>query len=149
MPHVHTVEAFPEVLEGIPTPAIFFAITGMDPGDDPGDGRSCVRATFEACVLVDANRRRAPLQASILAAQLTDLLRMQYWDLDFVEGTTAVRAMPDGSTPELVQCAAWAVQWQQTVYLGATDWPWSDEPPGVLELNLGDDVPGVRIGAQP
>lgn len=147
MPAVQAVEAFPETPDGLARPAIVFAITAMDPGADPGDGRSCVKATFEASMLVDANLPGAALQAVELAAQMADLLHCQHWNLDFVEGTTSVRAKPADATSESWRKKAWTVQWQQLVYLGQEQWPWDNQGPGSLLLGFSPDTgPGKEDG---
>ncbi|WP_241108975.1 hypothetical protein [Pseudomonas sp. MPFS] len=147
MPAVRAVEAFPETPDGLARPAIVFAITAMDPGADPGDGRSCVKTTFEASMLVDANLPGAALQAVELAAQMADLLHCQHWNLDFVEGTTSVRAKPADATSESWRKKAWTVQWQQLVYLGQEQWPWDNQGPGSLLLGFSPDTgPGKEDG---
>ncbi|UCZ87179.1 hypothetical protein LGQ10_13055 [Pseudomonas sp. L5B5] len=140
MPAVQAVEAFPEAPDGMPRPAIVFAITAMDPATDPGDGRSCVKATFEASMLVDASLPGAALQAVELAAQMADLLHCQHWNLDFVEGTTSVRAKPADATSESWRKKAWTVQWQQQVFLGQEQWPWANQGPESLLLGFGPDT---------
>ena len=140
MPQLHTVEALPKVLEDATEPALYLAITGLDQGTDPGDGRSCMQATLEARVRVDANLVQAPLQAAILAAQLIELLRCQQWDLDFVEGATAVSAKPADIVSEPAYRAEWIVRWQQLIYLGQEQWPWPNQPPGTLVLGVGPDT---------
>ncbi|MDZ4325521.1 MAG: hypothetical protein U1A73_11005 [Pseudomonas sp.] len=32
----------------------------------------------------------------------------------------------------------WVVEWTQQIYLGEAQWPWPDQPPGTLVLDLGD-----------
>ncbi|OOV98545.1 hypothetical protein MF4836_09350 [Pseudomonas sp. MF4836] len=146
MPQLHTVEALPKVLEDATEPALYLAITGLDQGTDPGDGRSCMQATLEARVRVDANLVQAPLQAAILAAQLIELLRCQQWDLDFVEGATAVSAKPADIVSEPAYRAEWIVRWQQLIYLGQEQWPWPNQPPGTLVLGVGPDTGALDEG---
>lgn len=132
LPQLQNIAAYPVLEAGMKLPALFYAITGMAPAPDPGDGRTCIVATFEALILVEEVREQAPLQAAILASKLVKLLDGQYWDLDFVDQTHDVQAMPSEITPELLKCVGWSVQWRQVVYLGDTEWPWPDEPPGSL-----------------
>lgn len=140
MPQVVYVQDYPVLEEGMPLPALIYALTNLAPWEDPGDGRVSLLATFEACILVESSRDRAPLQAAILAGKLVQLLHNQYWDLDFVDHVRDVQAMPTESIPELEQCSAWSVQWRQPVYLGETEWPWPDEPPGSLVFVVGPDA---------
>ncbi|WP_256205410.1 hypothetical protein [Pseudomonas tussilaginis] len=132
LPQVKHVEAYPVIKEGMPLPALIYAMTGVAPATSPGDGRLCVKATFEACILVESKRKMAPLQAAILASKLMQLLDEQYWNVDFVDQVHGVQAMPTEMVPELARCMGWSVMWQQDVYLGDTEWPWENEPPGSL-----------------
>lgn len=137
MPRVVHVEAYPELESIVAEPALLFALVDMKPGGDTGTGKTTMICQFQAAILVDATRPRAPLQAAILAAKLAAVLRGQYWDLDFVDAPSRVHARPDGSTPELSQFCVWVVDWVQEVHLGEIEWPWPDEAPGLLVLDVG------------
>lgn len=139
MPKVVEVKAYPELESIVAEPSLLFALVDMKPGEDTGTGKTTMACQFQAAILVDATRTRAPLQAAILAAQLANVLRGQYWDLDFVDAPTRVHARPDGSTPELAQFCVWVVDWVQVVHFGEFEWPWPDEAPGTLLFGLGDD----------
>lgn len=139
MPKVVHVEAYPELESIVAEPALLFALVDMKPGEDKGTGKTAMVCQFQAAILVDATRSRAPLQAAILAAQLANVLRSQYWDLEFVDATSRVHARPDGSTPELAQFCVWVVDWVQEVHFGEFEWPWPDEAPGTLVFDLGSD----------
>lgn len=139
LPQIPLVEAYPKLIkEGMKLPALLYAATNFAPGFKPGDGRLCLKVTFEALILLEAARPLAPLQAAILAGKVMQLLDDQYWDLDFVGGVENMQAMPAEVVPELARCVGWALQWQQDVYLGDTTWPWSDEPPGSLVFDIPD-----------
>lgn len=140
MPDVVDVQHYPKIEEGLPMPALYFAMSGLGPGPDPGDGRTAVLATFEACVLVESDRDQAHLQAAVLATKLVKLLHNQYWGVASVDLATHVQAMPSESLPELVQCAAWTVLWRHVIYLGETEWVWPDEPPGSLVFAFAPDT---------
>ncbi|WP_200627814.1 hypothetical protein [Pseudomonas sp. LAM2023] len=133
LPQFRLIEAYPKLVkEGMKLPALLYAATNFAPGADPGDGRLCLKVTFEALVLLESSRALAPLQAAILASKLMKVLRLQYWEADFVGPTENVQAMPAEFVPELASCVGWSVQWQQDVYLGDVEWPWEDQPPGSL-----------------
>lgn len=141
LPQFQHIEAYPKLIkEGMRLPALLYAASNFAPGDDPGDGRLCLKVTFEALVLLESSRPLAPLQAAILASKLMKLLRHQYWDADFVGSTENVQAMPSEFLPELARCVGWSVQWQQDVYLGDTEWPWENEPPGSLVFSFDPDT---------
>lgn len=140
VPGFATVEAFSAVNEHTPLPALAHAITGMKAGIDPGDGRVCILASFEARILVVAPPQHAGLQAATLAAQAALLLRQQYWGLGFVEATANVQARPAMLPPEVPGTLEWQVQWEQPVYLGDLQWPWPDQPPGSLIFAFSPDT---------
>lgn len=136
IPAFRHVEPYPELNKAMGEPALVFAMTGMAPGPDDGTGKTAMNCRFQAVILVDSTRNRAPLQAAILASRVATALRGQYWDVDFVEEPTHITVQPDGSTPELAQFCVWVVEWMQVVHFGEFEWPWADEPPGTLMFGL-------------
>lgn len=140
MPQLETVEAYGAVDENTALPALAYGITGMQPGIDAGDGRTCVLATFEALITLDRDVDQAGLQVTLLAAQLTELLNKQFWALSFVEGARNVEACRVAATADNLLHVAWKVQWQQVLYLGAAQWLWPDEPPGSAVFGFEPDT---------
>lgn len=137
MPRVLHVEQFPELDAQVNTPALLYGITDMTLGTDRGEGKTALIGRFQSCILVDADRPKASLQAAILAAQMTTVLKDQWWDLDFVTGPPEqVHAQPEAPTAELEQFVMWSVQWVQPFEVGEFTWPWPDEPPGSLVFNI-------------
>lgn len=144
MPRVVQVEAFPELECEVRTPALLFALTDLSPGKDRGTGKTALVGRFQSCILIDAVRKKAPLQAAILAAQMATVLHNQWWgDLDFVTGEPEhIHAQPEAPTKELEQFVMWSVEWTQAFEVGDFEWPWPDEPPGSLLVGINDDVIG-------
>lgn len=137
MPRVLHVEQFPELDAQVNTPALLYGITDMTLGTDRGEGKTVLIGRFQSCILVEADRPKASLQAAILAAQMTTVLKNQFWDLDFVTGPPEqVHAQPEAPTQELEQFVMWSVQWVQPFEVGEFTWPWPDEPPGSLVFNI-------------
>ena len=139
IPAFKHVEPYPELNKEMGEPALVFAVTGMGEVDDTGTGKTTLNCRFQAVVLVDATRKRAPLQAAILAGRVATVLHGQYWGLDFVESPEHIQVQPDGSTPELAQFCVWVVEWMQVVHFGEFSWPWPDEPPGTLLISVNDE----------
>ena len=140
IPRVLHVEQFPELDAQVNTPALLYGITDMTLGTDRGEGKTALIGRFQSCILVDADRPKASLQAAILAAQMTTVLKDQWWGLDFVTGPPEqVHAQPEAPTAELEQFVMWSVQWIQPFEVGEFTWPWPDEPPGSLMLGINDD----------
>lgn len=137
MPRVLHVEQFPELDAQVNTPALLYGITDMTLGTDRGEGKTALIGRFQSCILVDADRPKASLQAAILAAQMTTVLKGQWWGVDFVTGPPEqVHAQPEAPTQELEQFVMWSVQWIQPFEVGEFTWPWPDEPPGSLVFNI-------------
>lgn len=136
MPQLASVASYTAQQPGTPLPALFHGLVGLRPGTDPGDGRVCVVATFEARIVVDAGRTAASIEAASLAAQAMVVLHQQYWGSDFAEPTKAIRAVPHASE---WPAALWTVQWEQVLYLGDEQWPWPDQPPGSLVFAFDPD----------
>lgn len=141
MPRVVHVEQFPELGAEVMTPALLYGITDMAPGQDRGEGKTAIIGRFQSCILVEADRPRASLQAAILAGQMMTVLKDQWWNLDFVTGPPEqVHAQPEAPTLELEQFVMWSVQWIQPFELGEFEWPWPDEPPGSLVFGFSPDI---------
>ncbi|MDO9402907.1 MAG: hypothetical protein Q7T87_02630 [Polaromonas sp.] len=139
MPRVLHVEQFPELGAQVNTPALLYGITDMTLGTDRGEGKTALIGRFQSCILVDAERPKASLQAAILAAQMTTVLKDQLWDVDFVTGPPQqVHAQPEAPTQELEQFVMWSVQWIQPFEVGEFTWPWPDESPSGLVAPEGE-----------
>ncbi|MDD1014690.1 hypothetical protein [Pseudomonas rubra] len=139
LPQFETVEAYVSADHTTVLPALFHSITGLKPGDDPGDGRVRVIATFDARIFVASASQHAALEAVTLASQVTVLLRKQFWAQDFVDEAQAVQARPVQAPADAVVPHSWTVQWEQALYLGERQWPWPDEP-GPLAFAFSPDT---------
>jgi len=147
MPKVLHVEEFPELGCEIEVPALLYGLTDLTLGEDRATGQTALIGRFQSCILIDATRPRASLQAAILAAQLIVVLRYQMWGLEFVTGIPEnIHAQPEAPTQELEQFVMWSVQWTQAFEIGTLEWPWPDEPPGSVMPEL---VGGVEIEFTP
>lgn len=135
LPGVQSVAVWPNIDDRISLPAVFVELAEMEPGQDPGTGEVGLSCKFEARVITDPIQSDHHQQAAFLAGQLAVLLRMQSWDVE-VEPAEFVRAMQDWTKPELDGYTVWVVEWTQQIYLGEAQWPWPDEPPGTLVLNI-------------
>ena len=141
LPGVEMVAAWPDLSsrQHIPLPAVFLELAEVEPGQDIGTGETTVVCKFEARIVVDVIRDHHQRQAVHLATQLAVLLRAQTWGLE-VEPAEFVQAVQDWTRPELDGYTVWLVEWTQTVYLGAEEWPWPDEPPGTLVFGFNHET---------
>nr|WP_306218031.1 MULTISPECIES: hypothetical protein [unclassified Pseudomonas] len=119
----------------IPTPVVLLEMAEMEPAPDIGTGETSLTCKFEARIIVDSISADPQRQAVQLASQLAVLLRGQNWGLG-VACAQFVRSTQDWTKPELDGYFVWLVEWDQTVYLGAEEWPWPDEPPGSLVISI-------------
>ncbi|QBF25571.1 hypothetical protein EXN22_07605 [Pseudomonas tructae] len=145
MPQLETVAGYATTEQNTALPALNHAMVSFRPGTDPGDGRCCILATFEADIHVDASVMQAPLQAASLATQLTVLLRQQFWQLDFVQAANNVQASVVQPGAGTTFPTTWRVQWEQALLLGAVQWPWPDQT-GPLAFAFSPDT-GPRFEA--
>lgn len=135
LPCVQTVAVWPVIEDGIRLPAVVIELAEMEPGQDPGTGEMGLSCKFEARVITDPIQDDHHQQAVFLAGQLAVLLRQQCWGVA-VEPAEFVQAMQDWTKPELDGYTVWVVEWTQQIYLGQMQWPWPDQPPGTLVLNI-------------
>ncbi|WLG26017.1 hypothetical protein [Pseudomonas lurida] len=119
----------------IPTPVLLLEMAEMEPATDIGTGETALTCKFEARIIVDSISTDPQRQAVQLASQLAVLLRGQSWGLE-VACAQFVRSTQDWTKPELDGYFVWLVEWDQTVYLGAEEWPWPDQPSGSLVFNI-------------
>lgn len=145
LPGVQGASFWPDLSEAtsIPTPVVVLEMSEMEPATDPGTGETSLTCKFEARIIVDSISTDPQRQAVQLASQLAVLLRGQSWGLE-VDCAAFVRSTQDWTKPELDGYCVWLVEWDQTVYLGAEEWPWPDEPPGSLIIDLGPGVGQIR-----
>ena len=47
-----------------------------------------------------------------------------------------MQSLQDWTQPDLDGYTVWLVEWTQQIYLGDEEWPWPDEPPGTLVLDV-------------
>lgn len=148
IPGLQFVGTMPDMLDHVPIPAVVIELVEMEPGSDQLTGETALEARFEARVIVGSEQEQCQQQAAFVAAQLAVLLRLQTWGVE-ADAAEFVRAAQDWTRPELDGYAVWVVEWTQGIYLGPEEWPWPDQPAGVLELNLGDDASDVRMAGEP
>ena len=135
LPGIKAVATWPNIKDRIALPVVFLEMAEIEPGQDVGTGETTLVCRFEARIIVDPIKPQHCQQAAHLAAQLAVLLRMQTWGLP-VEPAVFTQAMQDWTKPELDGYTVWLVEWTQQLYLGAEEWPWPDEPPGTLVIDV-------------
>lgn len=140
---IHAVVFWPDILEnqGIPLPSVFLEMAEFEPGIDIGTGETSVVCKFEARIIVDPIQANHHEQVVHLVSQLAVLLRQQHWGVQ-VDAAQFVRATQDWTKPELDGYVVWVVEWTHQVYLGIEVWPFPEEKPSMLKLNL-DAYPDV------
>ncbi|MDN3219454.1 hypothetical protein [Pseudomonas nunensis] len=136
---VQTVSAWPNIEDRIALPAVFLELAEIEPGVDIGTGETTLVCKFEARIIVDPIRPLHQQQAVQLATQLAVLLRTQTWGLP-VEPAEFVQALQDWTQPALDGYTVWLVEWTQQVYVGPEEWPWPDQPPGMLLFGFNEYV---------
>ncbi|MHC8299004.1 hypothetical protein [Pseudomonas sp. ZS1P83] len=132
---VKVVTAWPNIKDRIALPVVFIEMAELEPGKDIGTGETTLICKFEARIIVDPIKPHHHQQAVHLAAQLAVLLRMQTWGVA-VEPAEFIQAMQDWTKPELDGYVVWLVEWTHQIYLGVEEWPWPDEPPGSLVIDV-------------
>jgi len=135
LPGIKAVATWPNIKDRIALPVVFLEMAEIEPGPDVGTGETTLVCRFEARIIVDPIKSQHCQQAAHLAAQLAVLLRLQTWGLP-VEPAEFTQAIQDWTKPELDGYTVWLVEWTQQLYLGAEEWPWPDEPPGTLVIDV-------------
>jgi len=139
LPGVQAVTVWPNISDRVALPAVFLELAEIEPGTDIGTGETTLVCRFEARIIIDPIKQHHQRQAVQLATQLAVLLRAQTWGLP-VDPAEFVQAQQDWTQPALDGYTVWLVEWTQQVYLGAQEWPWPDQPPGMLLFGFNEDV---------
>lgn len=147
LPGVQAVSAWPDIKDRVALPAVFLELAEIEPGVDIGTGETALVCKFEARIVVDPLNPRHQQQAVQLATQLAVILRAQTWGLE-VEPAEFVQALQDWTQPALDGYTVWLVEWTQQVYLGVEEWPWPDQPPGMLLFGFNEDVKSDFVPAE-
>jgi len=147
---IQAVVFWPDIPEnqGIPLPSVFLEMAEFEPGIDIGTGETSLVCKFEARIIVDPIQPNHHEQAVHLVSQLAVLLRQQSWGLD-VNVAQFERATQDWTKPELDGYVVWVVEWTHQVYLGLEVWPFPEEKPSMLKLNLEAYRAGDHPGGAP
>lgn len=134
---IKAVVFWPDIQEnqGIPLPSVFLEMAEFEPGIDIGTGESSLVCKFEARIIVDPIQANHHEQAVHLVSQMAVLLRQQSWGLE-INVAQFERATQDWTKPELDGYVVWVVEWTHQVYLGVEVWPFPEEKPSMLRLNL-------------
>ncbi|ALI04584.1 hypothetical protein C1Y08_16330 [Pseudomonas sp. FW306-02-F02-AA] len=135
LPGVQAVTVWPNISDRVALPAVFLELAEIEPGPDIGTGETTLVCKFEARIIVDPIKLHHQRQAVQLATQLAVLLRAQTWGLP-VDPAEFVQAQQDWTQPALDGYTVWLVEWTQQIYLGAEQWPWPEEPPGSLVIDI-------------
>lgn len=135
MPAIRFAEAWPDIQRRITLPAVLLELDELEPGDDPGTGETALVARLQARIIVDSRPEAGHRAASMLASQLTVLLRDQQWGLP-IATAQFLRAAPDFMRPELDGYTAWLVEWTHEIHLGQFTWPWQDDSGRILYLGI-------------
>lgn len=148
LPGLQTIATWPDIDERTPVrlPAAFLELAEIEPGTYDGTGKTTMVCKFEVRLVVGAEQPLHKHQAAQLVAQLAVLLRAQYWGLEDVGPAEFVQAVPDWTKPELDGYTVWLVEWTQAIQLGEEEWPWSDQPPSYLQIDLSDGGVDVLAG---
>lgn len=120
-PDLQLCEAYPADLVSMPTPACIIELQELEPTDNPGTGQLAAIATLQALVLVGFREPNAKRSVAKLAAAVAQHVQGQRWGLP-VEPAVVTAIAPDDFDPELDQFEVWAVEWRQTVHIGASIW---------------------------
>lgn len=120
-PRFELVEAYPDSMTDLPTPACMIELVDLEPAGDIGTEQMPVTARFEARIVMgfrEPNVRRAMPK---IAAAVGLHVNKQRWGLP-VEPATVTAIERDDFDPDLDQFVVWRVDWSQIVHIGQSVW---------------------------
>ncbi|WP_420023766.1 hypothetical protein ACN9JG_06300 [Cereibacter azotoformans] len=138
-PDLVLVEDYPEDRRALPTPCCLLELIDLEPTDDPGTGQLAAVATMQARLLISFREPRAKRRVAKLAADVAHHVMGQRWGLP-VEPARLTMIAVDDFDPELDRFEVWAVEWRQTIHIGASIWDDDGTPPTQVLASWSPDV---------
>lgn len=115
------VEAYPDDLTALPTPACVIELVDLEPADDIGTEQLPATARFEARVVMGFRAADVKRATPKLAAALALHINKKRWGLP-VEPAAVTAIERDDFEPDLDQFEVWRVDWAQIVHIGESVW---------------------------
>ena len=145
MPEFALVAAYPADRRNLPLPACVIELVELEAVDNPGTEQLAVSAHFQARVVLGFREQDAKRRVAKAAATLGHFVQGQRWGLP-VEPATIEMIMPDEFEPERDQFEVWAVEWHQTVHIGASIWEDDGTPPTTVLASWAPEVGPAHEG---
>lgn len=120
-PAFSLVEAYPDDLTALPTPACVIELVDLEPADDIGTEQLPVTARFEARIVMGFRAADAKRATPKLAAAVALHINRKRWGLP-VEPAAVTAIERDDFDPDLDQFEVWRVDWAQVIHIGASVW---------------------------
>lgn len=144
-PGFATVGAYPADRINLPTPACIVDLLELEPTENPGTEQLAAVARVEASVVIGFRDPDAKRRVAKMAAALAHHVQGQRWGLP-IEAATVTAIAPSDFDPELDQFEVWAVEWQQTVHIGASIWSDGGTPPTQVLASWSPDIGSSHEG---
>lgn len=105
-------------LRNLPTPAIVLDMEQMEPGIDPGDGRTALDSSLSLHCLIPQIKTGAEIQVRSMAAEVAQRVNYNKWGLgDAINYPENLTSNQDTLSPGASGYTHWVVSWNQTLYI--------------------------------
>ncbi len=117
------VLAYPMETGEVRTPAVLLEMESAEEGQDPGDGRIAMRCRMAAHCVLGFQTENIGLEVRSFASQLFTLVTDNKFGLGSdVSWPEAMELHPGEFKPGKAGFESWCVIWEQTLYLGESEW---------------------------
>ena len=141
------VISYPLETSEIRTPVVLLEMESAEEGQDPGDDRLALRCRMAAHCVLGFQTDDIGMEIRSFAAQLFVLLTDNKYGLGSeVSWPEGLELNPGEFKPGKAGFESWCVIWEQTIYLGESEWDDNGVVPEIVMLGI---APDIGIGHDP
>ena len=141
------VVSYPLETNEIQTPAVILEMESAEESQDPGDGRIALHCRLAAHCILGFQTENIGLEVRSFAAQLFVLLTDNKFGLgNKVSWPEGLELHPGEFKPGKAGFESWCVIWEQTIYLGESEWDDARIVPEIVMLGI---APNIGTGHEP
>ncbi len=135
------VLAYPLESNEIRTPAVLLEMESAEEGQDPGDGRLALRCRMAAHCVLGYQTEHIGLEVRSFAAQFFTLITDNKFGLGAdVSWPQTLELHPGEFKPGKAGFESWCVIWEQTLFLGESEWDDTGIVPETVMLGIAPNI---------
>jgi len=147
---VVTVDDYPENLNSkVNTPAIFFEVETGGQGLDLGDDRVAIKLNLVAHLVLSNDLPNVKREIVAFASEMFRFVCENFWNLNGkITAPEHIEIGPSDFKPGKHGFESWYCSWEQTIYLGVSEWAPTDFTPTQVYLGVNINEAGFDVDEQ-